>query len=139
MRIRSLTFVNGADERKSATIPAEDAVRFKTEYWQKPIPARNYDWSAWVDDTADEGMLIGYGPTEEAAIEDLKLGLGELVECGSCGARVEPEALKEREDSDPDTGYSATEEYCSHCDPAKRANEREAAAEAAFWSGVKEF
>jgi hypothetical protein len=35
-----------------------------------PIPNRNYDWSAFREDY-DEGNLIGYGKTENEAINDL--------------------------------------------------------------------
>jgi hypothetical protein len=35
-----------------------------------PIPVRDYDWSASREDW-DEGDLIGYGPTEQEAIDDL--------------------------------------------------------------------
>ena len=35
-----------------------------------PIPSRDYDWSALREDW-DEGDLIGYGRTEQEAIDDL--------------------------------------------------------------------
>ncbi len=35
-----------------------------------PIPVRDYDWSASREDW-DEGDLIGYGKTEQEAIDDL--------------------------------------------------------------------
>jgi len=35
-----------------------------------PIPVRNYDWSA-ARENWDEGDLIGYGRTEQDAIDDL--------------------------------------------------------------------
>jgi len=45
----------------------------KTEHWLKPIPERNFDWSAVDADTYDgPGCPIGWGPTEAAAIADLK-------------------------------------------------------------------
>ena len=43
----------------------------KTDFWAKPIPIRSFDWEAWIDETADEGMLIGYGATKAAAIQNL--------------------------------------------------------------------
>ena len=52
-------------------------MNIRTEYWPKPIPDRNYDWSAIDDDTYDGAVdsstrnQIGYGPTEAAAIADL--------------------------------------------------------------------
>jgi hypothetical protein len=42
-----------------------------TTFEYPPIPIRNYDWSAIREDY-DEGGLIGYGETEQEAIEDLK-------------------------------------------------------------------
>ena len=42
-----------------------------TRYDYPPIPVRNYDWSAIREDY-DEGGLIGYGKTEQEAIDDLK-------------------------------------------------------------------
>jgi hypothetical protein len=36
----------------------------------QPIPVRDYDWSASREDW-DEGDLIGYGRTEQDAIDDL--------------------------------------------------------------------
>ena len=45
-----------------------------TNYWAKPIPIRQFDWSAHFDDDEpnDEGqMLMGYGRTEQEAIDDL--------------------------------------------------------------------
>jgi hypothetical protein len=41
-----------------------------TEHVYPPIPTRQFDWSA-CRDGYDEGELIGWGPTEEAAIADL--------------------------------------------------------------------
>ena len=35
-----------------------------------PIPVRDYDWSALREDY-DEGDFIGYGRTEQDAIDDL--------------------------------------------------------------------
>ena len=42
----------------------------RTYYSCAPIPVRDYDWTAYFDDTDDEGPA-GYGPTEEDAINDL--------------------------------------------------------------------
>ena len=41
-----------------------------TSYWAKPIPLRQFDWSA-VDDNYEPGCPIGYGATEDEAIADL--------------------------------------------------------------------
>lgn len=49
-------------------------VRIKTDYRPKPIPPRDFDWMAWLDDQEESGPY-GYGPTEEAAIEDLLIEL----------------------------------------------------------------
>ena len=47
-------------------------MKIKTEYWAKPIPSRNFDWSAIDDNTYDgPGCPIGHGATEQAAIADL--------------------------------------------------------------------
>jgi len=44
--------------------------RIVTSHDNPPIPIREFDWSASRDDY-DEGDLIGYGKTEEDAIQDL--------------------------------------------------------------------
>ena len=41
-----------------------------TNFEYPPIPIRQYDWSA-VRNSYDEGDLIGYGKTEQEAINDL--------------------------------------------------------------------
>lgn len=41
----------------------------KTDYWQKPIPIRTCDWSAWFD--GNEELGSGHGLTEEEAVADL--------------------------------------------------------------------
>jgi hypothetical protein len=50
------------------------APKIRTEYWPKPIPISNFDWSAVTEDY-DLGSPIGYGRTEAEAINDLKLRL----------------------------------------------------------------
>lgn len=61
-----------------------------TSHNHPPIPDRSMDWSAVFEDY-DGGDIepgvpsrdpIGYGPTEQAAIEDL---LGRYEECPKCG------------------------------------------------------
>jgi hypothetical protein len=42
-----------------------------TTYIYPPIPTRSFDWSATFDGY-EPGELVGYGPTEESAIKDLK-------------------------------------------------------------------
>jgi hypothetical protein len=44
--------------------------RIRTEHVFPPIPLRQFDWSAVLDDY-DPGCPIGQGPTEEAAVADL--------------------------------------------------------------------
>jgi hypothetical protein len=54
------------------------APKIVTSYWAKPIPDRRFDWSAvtedyeaWYDDGAWHQSPIGYGETEQQAIEAL--------------------------------------------------------------------
>jgi hypothetical protein len=45
-----------------------------TNYWAKPIPTDRFDWGAWFDnDEPDDNgqMMVGYGRTEQEAIDDL--------------------------------------------------------------------
>ena len=42
-----------------------------TKHIYPPIPVRQYDWEATYDNY-EAGDLIGYGTTEEEAIDDLK-------------------------------------------------------------------
>jgi hypothetical protein len=42
----------------------------RTTYWAKPIPLRQFDWEA-VTDNYEPGAPIGYGATEQEAIDDL--------------------------------------------------------------------
>jgi hypothetical protein len=62
----------------------------KTTYWAKPIPLRNFDWSAIDDATYDgPGCPIGHGATEAEAIRDLRTQLGEQDgHCEECGERI---------------------------------------------------
>jgi len=50
-----------------------------TDFWEKPVPSTAYDWSA-VLDGYEGGDPIGYGSSEQAAIEDLKAQLDEHEE-----------------------------------------------------------
>ena len=43
----------------------------RTEHVYPPIPVRQWDWSAIDHRTYDEGAPIGWGPTKQAAIDDL--------------------------------------------------------------------
>lgn len=47
-------------------------MKIVTDFVYPPIPIRQFDWSAVDDDTYDgEGCKIGYGATEQEAIDDL--------------------------------------------------------------------
>jgi hypothetical protein len=41
-----------------------------TQHEFPPIPSRSHDWSAYRDGTEPDG-LVGWGPTEKAAVLDL--------------------------------------------------------------------
>lgn len=49
------------------------SMKIETEYWRKPIPIRDHDWSAIDAETYDgnETDPIGYGETEYEAICNL--------------------------------------------------------------------
>lgn len=47
-----------------------------TQNIRPPVPSRNFDWQATWDDY-DLGDPVGYGPTPDAAIADLREILGE--------------------------------------------------------------
>ncbi len=57
------------------------APKIVTHYWAKPIPDRQFDWSAVTDNYEggdgyeERGGPIGYGRTEAEAINDLMLQL----------------------------------------------------------------
>jgi len=53
-------------------------MKIRTEYDPKPVPTSQFDWSAWDEDSYDgapdagpRARLVGYGPTQDAAIADL--------------------------------------------------------------------
>jgi hypothetical protein len=78
-----------------------------TCYWAKPIPDRQFDWSAWRDgdEPNDNGqMRIGYGRTEAEAIADLR-----IVACEACGT----EGRVYHGDGDKPWDYV---EECPYCD-----------------------
>lgn len=47
-----------------------NGITIRTDRVYPPIPLRNHDWSA-VTDNYDLGHPIGWGATEQAAIDDL--------------------------------------------------------------------
>jgi hypothetical protein len=51
----------------------ERTITIRTHYDPPPIPIRLCDWSAIDDNTYDgqEGDIVGYGPTEMCAIQNL--------------------------------------------------------------------
>lgn len=51
-------------------------MKIVTNYWPKPIPTRQFDWSA-TDDNYEPGCPIGFGSTEEEAIADLMVQIEE--------------------------------------------------------------
>lgn len=51
-------------------------LKIKTHYWAKPIPMRQFDWTA-VTDGYEPGDSIGYGTTEQESIDDLKSQIDE--------------------------------------------------------------
>lgn len=52
------------------------AKKIKTTHIYPPIPDRSYDWCAYYDGDEELGEY-GYGPTESAAIDDLKISYPE--------------------------------------------------------------
>jgi hypothetical protein len=59
------------------------APKIITSYWAKPIPDRQFDWSAHYegDEPNDDGqMMVGYGKTKEEAIIDLARLFAECAE-----------------------------------------------------------
>ena len=46
------------------------ARKINTNYWAKPIPPRQFDWVATFDGY-EPGGPVGYGRTEQDAIDDL--------------------------------------------------------------------
>ncbi len=59
------------------------APKIVTNYWAKPIPDRQFDWSAHYDgdEPNDDGqMMVGYGQSKEEAIIDLARLFAERAE-----------------------------------------------------------
>lgn len=52
-------------------------MKIRTDYWPKPIPVREFDWSAIDEDSYDGApdsarrSEIGYGRSEAEAVADL--------------------------------------------------------------------
>lgn len=54
--------------------------RIVTTHIFPPIPDRNFDWMAYLENDAEKPWMHGYGPTEQDAIEDLKRLIQERAE-----------------------------------------------------------
>lgn len=81
--------------------------KIRTDYWAKPMPVRQFDWSA-VFDSYDDGDPVGYGATEQEAINDLLENHPPIcVDCGGRGGIIEGvvcatcEGTGERMNDDP--------------------------------------
>jgi hypothetical protein len=48
-----------------------------TEHWPPPIGTNKFDWAAWRDGDDEEGRVYGWGASEQDAIDDLLMTLGE--------------------------------------------------------------
>lgn len=83
-----------------------------TEYWAKPGPERQWDWSAHRK-SYEPGWPIGYGRTEQHAIDDLleqevedaarrsacPCQLGAPGRCGHCDSRLRANSqIKQQEE-----------------------------------------
>lgn len=55
-------------------------VKIVTTHLYPPIPIRDFDWCATTSEYDGEGCPIGFGRTEEAAIEDLREQLEQEAE-----------------------------------------------------------
>lgn len=55
--------------------------KIRTDFWAKPIPLRQFDWSATYD-SYEGGDPIGYGRSEADAVLD-------LIENHPCGVQCE--------------------------------------------------
>ncbi|CAB4164207.1 hypothetical protein UFOVP826_10 [uncultured Caudovirales phage] len=51
--------------------------KIRTNFVNPPLPTRIMDWNAWEDGEEESGP-IGYGKTEQEAIDDLKVQLGDM-------------------------------------------------------------
>ena len=57
-----------------------------TRHEPPPIPMRQHDWSALDDDTYEPGCPVGWGATEQEAIDDL---VAQIEERGELAAAQE--------------------------------------------------
>lgn len=60
-----------SEPRDLSILATRREIRLATSFDHPPIPVRHYDWSAYDDRTADIGMTVGNGSTENEAINDL--------------------------------------------------------------------
>lgn len=62
---------NGCRQLFIAEAEAKIGEKIRTHNEYPPIPLRQFDWCATTDNYDGEGSPIGWGRTEEGAIEDL--------------------------------------------------------------------
>lgn len=55
-------------------------MQIRTFYAPPPIPMRQYDWTAYDADEYEPGHPVGYGRTEQEAIDDFHRRLAEWKE-----------------------------------------------------------
>jgi hypothetical protein len=60
-----------SDTSQSVTLSNGRVLSVKTNHVRPPVPFRNCDWNAVDDRTYEGGDLIGWGETEQQAIDDL--------------------------------------------------------------------
>lgn len=81
-----LAIIQGSAEQEQAeeVLAEADEPKIVTEHIHPPIPDRSNDWLAYFD--GQEEGLRGFGPTEEAAIADLKQQVEDTVQpiCPEC-------------------------------------------------------
>lgn len=66
---------SGAGCKSGRSRGADRAIR--THFDPPPIPLRQFDWTAVLENDDFEGMLVGYGATEDEARGDLRMRLQE--------------------------------------------------------------
>lgn len=70
------------------TMHTINGIKLRTDFIYPPIPIRTHDWSAVTDDydgADDSNCPIGYGATEQQAIDDLIMQIEDEAESDSIG------------------------------------------------------
>ena len=67
-------------------------LKIRPDYWPKPIPLRQFDWSA-VTDNYEPGDPVGYGKTQDEAVADLLELLAERIGSREVGAVDGPDSV----------------------------------------------